>query len=391
MKIAITGIGAISSIGNDVSENFSALESGQTGISKVDNVQQLKKQFFAGEIKQSNAELAKLAGVSDSEIVSRTTLLGLIAAKEAFKNSDSSLRTGLISASSVGGMDLTEGFYKDVVTSGDFSKKEVLKCHDVGSGADYIAKALGIKGYITSISTACSSSANAVMLGARMILSGQLDQVLVGGMDALSAFTISGFDSLMIYDAQRVKPFDKDRAGVNLGEGAGFVLLEGENALKVSENKPLAHLKGWANANDSFHQTASSPEGSGAQKAIKEALNKSGLNLEDISFVNAHGTGTGNNDLSESKALSAVFGSVPPFGSVKGFTGHTLAACGTLELIYSIGMLQKQQVIPNLNFVNPIEETGLVPVKELTKMPIKNILSNSFGFGGNNTSLIVGI
>lgn len=391
MKIAITGIGAISSIGNNVSENFDALKSEKSGISVVENVEQLKKTYFGGEIKQSNAELAELAGVSEFENISRTTLLGLIAAKEAFKASNSTLKTGLISASSVGGMDLSEGFYKDVVKNGDFSKKEVLKSHDIGAGADFIAKALGIKGYITSISTACSSSANAVMLGARMILSGQLDQVLVGGMDALSAFTMNGFDSLMIYDAEQVKPFDQNRAGVNLGEGAGFVLLEGEKALATSKNKPLAYVKGWANANDAYHQTASSPEGSGAQKAIKEALNKSGLQPEDISFVNAHGTGTGNNDLSESNALSAVFSDVPPFASIKGYTGHTLAACGTLELVYSVGMLQNQLVIPNVNFKTPIEETGLVPVQELTIMPISNILSNSFGFGGNNTSLIVGV
>ena len=229
------------------------------------------------------------------------------------------------------------------------------------------------------------------MLGARLILQGTLDRVLVGGSDALSGFTTDGFRSLMIYDDQWCRPFDESRAGLNLGEGAGFLLLEGEKSLELTGNKPICDVSGWANAADAYHQTASSPDGKGATLAIESAIRRAGIGSDQISYVNAHGTGTKNNDHSESVALRNVFGDrIPPFSSTKAFTGHTLAAAGAIEAVFSVLAIQHNLIFPNLNYRTPIAETGLVPATRLeTGVEVDAVLSNSFGFGGNNSSLVL--
>jgi 3-oxoacyl-[acyl-carrier-protein] synthase-1 len=286
-------------------------------------------------------------------------------------------------------MDKSENFYADYLSknSPDYS---ALKYHDSGNTTERIAMELGISGYINTLSTACSSSANAIMLGARMLLNGKLDRILVGGTDALTKFTINGFRSLMIYDDQWCRPFDESRSGLNLGEGAGFLLLENEKSISFSGNQTMCYVNGWANAADAYHQTASSPDGMGATLAIQNAIKKSGRNLLEIAYVNAHGTGTKNNDLSESVALKNVFGeNIPAFSSTKPFTGHTLAAAGAIEAVFSILAIRNDLIFPNLNYKTAIEETGLEPVTELlTDRSVNTVLSNSFGFGGNNSSLV---
>ena len=262
--------------------------------------------------------------------------------------------------------------------------------HDNGRTTERIAIELGISGYIGTISTACSSGANAIMQGARLIEANKLDRVIVGGSDPLALFNIKGFSSLNIYDQDICKPFDESRKGLNLGEGAGFLVLESEQSIIITRNRPLCILTGWDNAADAFHQTASSPNGKGAYLAMMNALNKANLTSEKIDYINAHGTGTGNNDLSESIALQNVFGkNIPPFSSTKGFTGHTLAAAGAIEAVYCVQSIQSKAIFPNINFSTPMKETGLVPETNYrSEVPIENVLSNSFGFGGNCTCLI---
>ncbi len=382
-------MGIVSAIGLTVEENLASLLAGTSGIGHCGTLEGYEG-YLVGEVKQSNEALtAHLA--QSTRILSRTSLLGIAAAKQAWGNSPASkeLRTGLISATSVGGMDLTEKFYKSYLKgqSPDFS---ILSRHDSGNTTEEIAKEIGINGYVNTLSTACSSGANAIMLGARLIEQGKLDRVLVGGSDPLTSFTINGFKSLMIYDEQWCRPFDESRAGLNLGEGAAFLLLESEKSRQVSGNTALCQLKGWANAADAYHQTASSPDGKGATMAIQNALKKSGLNKNQIAYINAHGTGTKNNDLSESTALTNIFGTeVPPFSSTKSFTGHTLAAAGAIEAVYAVLAIQHGLLFPNLNFQNTIAETSLIPILKLTSNHrIGAVLSNSFGFGGNNSTLV---
>lgn len=389
MSVRITGIGIVSAIGLSVEENLSALLESRSGIGPV-RILDEGKNLLVGEVKLSNEALIGQLGLKMKN-VSRTSLLGLKAAREAWGNNlhTPELRTGIVSATSVGGMDQSEVFYKDYLSENnpDF---ELLKTHDSGSTTERIAAELGISGYINTLSTACSSGANAIMLGARLLLQGKLDRVLVGGSDALTRFTIDGFRSLMIYDDAWCRPFDESRNGLNLGEGAAFLLLENEKSVQISGNETVCYVNGWANAADAYHQTASSPEGTGATLAIRHAIEKSGISISDISYINAHGTGTKNNDLSESVALKNVFGDhIPPFSSTKSFTGHTLAAAGAIEAVFSILAIRHNLAYPNLNYKTEIAETGLVPVTSLQSgTEINAVLSNSFGFGGNNSSLV---
>ena len=388
MGVRITGMGIVSAIGLSVAENLLSLRETRSGIAPMKFLAQ-GNNLLTGEVKISNEDLISRHHLKSSNI-SRTSLLGLAAAKEAWGNNKhiNQLRTGIISATSVGGMDRSENFYRDYIVKNnpDF---RVLSCHDSGNTTERIAAELGISGYINTLSTACSSGANAIMLGARMLLQGKLDRVLVGGADALTQFTINGFRSLMIYDDQWCRPFDDSRSGLNLGEGAAFLLLENEKSLSFSGNETLSYINGWANAADAYHQTASSPDGKGATLAIQQAIRKAEISLSDISYINAHGTGTKNNDLSESVALKNVFGAdIPAFSSTKPYTGHTLAAAGAIEAVFSVLSIQHGLIYPNLNFQKAIVEEGLIPAKRLQNTPVQAVLSNSFGFGGNNSSLV---
>ncbi len=391
-QVAITGVGIISSIGNTVEENFNALINAKSGISTIENIRtRLEDSIKVGEIKSTNEELVTALGLPETNNYSRTAMLGVIAAKEAAKNakikSISDAKTGLVSATSVGGMDMTERYYYDYLTDEKVSK--YIEGHHAGDATHKIAEELGITDFVTTISTACSSSANAIMLGARLIKSGQLDRVIVGGADCLSKFTINGFNTLMILSDTDSTPFDENRKGLNLGEAAAFLVLESKEIVKRDNKEVLAYVSGYGNANDAHHQTASSENGDGATLAMQKAFKVSGLKPEEIDYVNAHGTATPNNDLSESKALKRIFGDkIPDLSSTKAFTGHTLAAAGAVEAIFSVLAIQNGVIFPNLNFKTPISETGIVPITEVKHKPIKNVLSNSFGFGGNCSTVI---
>jgi 3-oxoacyl-[acyl-carrier-protein] synthase-1 len=388
MKVTITGIGIISAIGFNVHENFQSLKSKTSGIKENTNFFK-KEKLLLGQVQKTNDELEQQLGVSKP--ISRTSLLGLVAAKEAWAENkpNNLIRTGIISSTSVGGMDKSEYYYNNKL-KGEQADISLIVTHDNGNTTEKIASALGISGYVNTLSTACSSAANAIMLGARLIQQNKLDRVLVGGTDSLTSFTIEGFKSLMIYDDEWVKPFDQNRKGLNLGEGAGFLVLENEKSIQLTKNKALAELVGWSNAADAYHQTASSPDGKGATLAIQQALDQAKLKPEDVSYINAHGTGTPNNDLSESVALKNIFkAKIPPFSSTKAYTGHTLAASGAIEAVFSVLALQHNVIFPNLNYATPIIETQLEPeIEWTTNKQVNVVLSNSFGFGGNNSTLI---
>lgn len=393
-RIYITGLGIISAIGNNVAESLDALNNKRTGVHKLRHLRTRHQDTVpVGEIDLSDAQLIELCGLPADFKTTRTALLGLIAAREAATqaklSTEDGLRTGIISATSVGGMGITENLWLDYLNpekTGDWLK--YIETHECGDSTEFIADELGFKDYVSTISTACSSSANSIMYGARLIKHGLLDRVIVGGTDALSRFTINGFMTLMILDSQHCKPFDAERKGLNLGEGAGFLVIESEQAAK--NKKILAELTGYGNANDAYHQTASSPEGAGAYLAMEKAFKVSGLKPADIDYINAHGTGTAINDLSEGTALERMFDKkIPPISSTKPFTGHTLAACGGIEAVFAVLAIQNNIVFPSLNYVNPMPELSFAPTTELQKdKVIDHVLSNSFGFGGNTSALI---
>jgi len=390
--IFIAGKGVISAIGNNVAENFASLINLQTGVSKITILPtRYAETLPAAEVKLTNEELAQLYGLSSNE--PRTALLSLIAAKEAVADANipdfKKWRTGFISANTVGAMDKTETIFKCYMEDSNTDKLVEEDPYDAGYVTEIVANQLGIKDHITTISTACSSSANAMAYGARLIKSNQLDIVVAGGCDAMSRFTLNGFNSLMILDNMPCTPYDENRKGLNLGEGAGYVVLVSERVAATLVKKPTTVLSGYANANDAFHQTASSPEGKGNFMAMQSAREMSGLTTKDIDYINMHGTGTPNNDLSEGVAVQRIFGEVPKVSSTKPYTGHTLGACAGIEAVYSILSIENGIIFPNLRFQTKMKELDFTPVTELLgNVEVNHVMSNSFGFGGNCSSVI---
>jgi 3-oxoacyl-[acyl-carrier-protein] synthase II len=392
-RIVITGMGICSCIGDNVQETFTHLSQGKSGLSTIELLDTLHQDHIrVGEVKHTNEALTNILDIPKENSYSRTSLLGILALREAIKSAsldgESLHSLGLIMASSVGGMDMTERYFYDYATN--IPARRYITSHNIGEITQQMASYFGIKGFVTSLSTACSSSANAIITAANLIRTGRARTLAVGGADALSKFTINGFNALMILSDKEATPFDEHRKGLNLGEAGAFLILEAESEALKHGRKILAQLSGWGNANDAYHQTASSEDGEGAFLAIEKALHCSGLSPKDIDYINAHGTATVNNDLSESRALIRIFSEeqMPDLSSTKPFTGHTLAVASAVEAIISILSIEKEMIFPNLNFQTPMKEVNIKPVTVLKQKPIQHVLSNSFGFGGNCSALI---
>ncbi|NLN61076.1 MAG: beta-ketoacyl-[acyl-carrier-protein] synthase family protein [Deltaproteobacteria bacterium] len=395
-RVFITGYGVITAIGNDVKENFASLRDREHGFRRLEFLDTLHREdIYCCEVKESDAALCRRAGVPDNAAYTRTTLLGLIAVKEAIASAGLSREevseSGLISATTAGGIRELETHFQELqshATTGDFLA--FLDTVDPGQHTERLAEALNIKQYLATVSTACSSAANSLIFGARLIRNGLADRMICGGAESLSKVTINGFNALMILDRGHCKPFDRNRCGLNLGEGAAYIVLEAEEIVLRSGRKAIAELNGYANVNEAFHQTASSPEGAGALKAMRKCLDMAGIPPSAVDYINAHGTGTENNDLSEGLAMQTLFANgTPPFSSTKPYTGHTTSAAGSVEAAFCLIAFEQDVIYPNLNFNLPIQELGIRPVTELkTKANLKTILSNSLGFGGSATSLL---
>lgn len=400
-NVVITGSGIVSAIGNNKQQCYASLVEGRGGIAPVRYLHTTHTEYPVGEVKMSNGEMAELLGLKSGEGYSRTELMGIIALKEALEEAQlKDVRAAFVSGTTVGGMDMTEQSYPDNLTP------ELLDRHDCGASTNRIADYFGVFNFTSTISTACSSATNAIIFGARLIQSGMRDVVVVGGSESLTRFHLNGFKSLMILDEEVCKPFDVARKGLNLGEGAAYLVLESEAFARRRGAKILARYEGGGNACDAFHQTASSPDGEGAFLAMREALHEAGLMPEEIQYVNAHGTGTPNNDASESAALRRVFGdALPAVSSTKGFTGHTTSASGSIESVFCLLALQHRFIPQNLNW-QTCDEECIVPAhgvladdasgsKEKSEghddSPVLNhVMCNGFGFGGNDSTVILG-
>lgn len=384
--ISITGTGIICSIGNDAAEVLGSLQRGETGIRNMQYLESLHSDLPVGEVQLSNEQMKGMLGIDDPSPVSRTALMGAIAIRQALDQAGledlSGKRVALISGTTVGGMDLTEKYFERMKT--DDSLLYLPQSNECGKSTEEMAALAGLKDIqICTISTACSSALNSMIVGAEMLKRDEVDVVIAGGSEALSRFHLNGFNTLMILDKEQCRPFDDTRAGLNLGEGAAFLILEKDS------DKSLAYVAGYGNRCDAFHQTASSENGEGAYLAMKEALEMACLTPGDISYVNAHGTGTPNNDFSESQSLKRIFGeNMPEVSSTKSFTGHTTSASGSIEAVICILAMQNGFTPANLGWKNPSE--GLViPTLGKTGVRLDNVICNSFGFGGNDSSLIL--
>lgn len=398
-RLVITGAGVVSAIGVGKEQTLKSLLEHKSGVDLVRYLQTEHKECMVGEVKLTNREMMQMLGLSNQNEVIRTSLLGMLALREALDEAgltEQDIReTAFINGTTVGGMDQSEQFYLDYlkdVVSGE-TPVEYIQTHDCGSSTDLIADYAGHFAMTTSISTACSSAANAFVLGARMIESGEFERVVVGGSECLSKFHLNGFNSLMILDQQPCRPFDATRAGLNLGEGAAFLVLETEASAVRRGASVLGVLEGFGNACDAFHQTASSADGEGAFRAMQQAIDKAGLLPSDIDYVNCHGTGTPNNDPSEIAAMRRIFGAtLPSFSSTKGFTGHTTSASGSIEAVFCLLAMKHHFMPVSLNWKQPIEP-DVIPVDAVQSeknVELHHVLCNAFGFGGNDSALVFG-
>jgi len=388
----IVNTGIITAIGNDTAACLDALLHSRTGVGKAEYLKtHWSEELPVAEVKASNEALAAIAGVDTKW--PRTAILSAIAVKEAMQpvaDKLHGLKLGFFSATTVGGMDLTENVYKEFKEDSSKVDFDNIKNHECGAITELVANHFGINDFVTTISTACSSSANSIMMAAQMIGNGMLDVAIAGGADSLSRFTLNGFNTLMILDKQPCQPFDNNRRGLNLGEGAGYLLLMSEKAMQQCGTTADCKVSGYANANDAYHQTASSPDGTGNKLAMGNALKVANLQPADINYINLHGTGTANNDSSEGKAIEVLFdGKVPAASSTKAYTGHTLGAAAGVEAVFSVLSIRHGVVYPNLRWETQMEDVSFKPATELQQgVAINHVLSNSFGFGGNCSSLV---
>lgn len=391
--IYVTGAGIISAIGMGKQATMEAIRNQYSGVAPIRYLKTSHTEFPVGEVKFSNDEMREILNFSPETVTIRSSLLGILAADEAIRQAKlthkDSLRIAFVSGITVGGMDQAELMYRDFLAND--TKNNYLELNDCGSCTEQIADYFGLFEKVSTIVTACSSSANAIMMGADLIREGRADVVVAGGTECLSRYHVNGFNTLMILDKELCKPFDRDRAGINLGEGAGYLVLESAEMAEKRGVSPIGKISGYYNACDAYHQTASSPNGEGAYLAMKGAVESSGLKPEDIDYINAHGTGTPNNDLTEGIAVMRLFGEkVPPLASLKSYTGHTTSAAGSLEAVISLLALEQNFMPVNMNFRHKIEEHHFMPVTDPTPVrPLRHILSNSFGFGGNNSAVVI--
>lgn len=395
MNIAITGLGIICAIGNNSQQVLDSLVNKQTGVGMMKNLQSCHTELPVGEVKLSEDELKTLLGLPVESLYSRTTLLGAVAVKQAMADAGLSAdmlagkKVVLISGTTVGGMDVTERILVDMrdalqTPNKQSSPVDYVKRHDCGSTTDEIAQICGLDCEVCTISTACSSAINSIIVGCEMLRSGEADIIIAGGSEALSKFHLNGFNTLHILDTEVCRPFDATRVGLNLGEGAAFVVLQKD---KVDGK---AYIGGYGNKCDAFHQTASSDDGEGAYLAMREALESSGIDKSQIDYINAHGTGTPNNDPSESVALKRIFGDdMPLVSSTKGFTGHTTSASGSIETVICVLAMQNNFVPVSYGF-SLVDEACIHPFEGDDKQHrMDYVICNSFGFGGNDSSLLL--
>jgi len=296
-------------------------------------------------------------------------------------------RIGVFVGTSTSGILQTELAYRrrDPATGALPADFDYRHTHNIFSGADFVRRALDLTGPALAISTACSSSAKTFATAHRYIQTGLCDAAVVGGVDSLCLTTLYGFNSLALLSPQPCRPWDADRNGLSVGEAAAFVLLE--------RDRPEAgaiSLLGYGESSDAYHMSTAHPDGVGAVLAMERALTSAGLAPEQVDYVNLHGTATPSNDAAEDRAMLRVFGPRTPCSSTKGWTGHTLGAAGAVEAVLACLALEHGLLPASLNTERPDPALGAAVLRTTRRQPVRVVLSNSFGFGGANCSLIFG-
>ena len=401
-RVVITGLGTINAIANNVADFALALQAGTCGIKKLELFDTTEfrsqtggqiKNFIARDYIPVNFPLKRM---SRADMISFAATLealrdaGLYPLPDALKD-----EMGVAIGGGSGGLLEAESFYMELLKKGAakarFSRLSTIYC---ASSADRIASGLGLSGPKTTFMTACSAGATALGYARDLIVSGQASMMLAGGVEPMCRITYAAFNALKSVDPDICRPFDKNRAGLSLGEAAAIMVLEPLEAAIERGARIYGEILGYGVTCDSFHMTAPDEKASGAVRSMRAALKDSGLAIDDIDYINAHGTATPVNDATETKAIKEVFGKrayLVPVSSTKSMHAHTLGAAGALEGVVSMLALLHGFIPPTINYQDSDPECDLDYITTGSrKANLRTVLSNSFAFGGNNTTVIFG-
>lgn len=370
VRTFITGIGMITPVGTGYHEIHDFIRTGNPAIRPL-RLFHSETILPTGEVNQSFPD----------DDIPRTHRLAMIAATDAMKTNPGTV-DAIVVATSTGGMSVTEELLRK-----NERDPEKYRYHAAGSVADYLAGQLRCVGPVITISTACSSGTAALKIALELIRSGRAGKVLAVGSDALCRFTYFGFHSLQLIDPDGSRPFDLNRKGMTVSEGAAALILEAGESIPETA---CAEITGAGLSCDAYHPTAPHPEGEGAVNAMLKALEDASLSPSDINYINLHGTGTVDNDLSEAKAVNRIFTEEkPPMSSIKGALGHPLAAAGLIEAVICAISIQQNLIPANTGCTIPDPKLNLQPTLNPIEQTLDTVLSNSFGFGGNNASVVI--
>lgn len=402
-RVAITGVAVSCALGDGTEQAWKAIRDGESGISLTRrlDVSTLTCKYSGemgdvpapGRTARQGELWRRPRGRLD-----RATRLVLNAAREVFASSElpddayDSYRVGVALGTSVGGLDEGERFHWQLLGGGvEATRRDHLLVYPLYTSADALSVAFGLKGPKVVISNACAAGGNSIGYASDLIRWGRADAMLAGGVDVLDILSLAGFDSLKALDSEPCAPYSRS-TGLNIGEGAALLLLEAETAALRRGAPILGYVRGYALTSDAHHATAPDPAGNGALRAMRRALERSGLRPDDVGYINGHGTGTPANDSSEPKAVDALFAGTtpPPMSSTKSQIGHTLGAAGAIEAAVSVMALRDGVLPPTINVADPSALTRDIVPNVARPATVDTVVSNSFAFGGNNCALVLG-
>jgi len=389
-RVAVVAAGAISPLGFGLNETLASLRANKDCVSPVTRFDVEKCRCkTAGQISDDSL-LSKQRNGRKTERLHRATRMIMAVFEELFGQDPEFKPEVSVIGTTSGGMSFGEDYYRAL------HRHRGLR-HSPGWIANYPPQkpvidaqdAFGISAACQIIANACASGTNAIGHAFECVRSGKYQRVLTGGYDALSELVFIGFDSLQAATPEKCRPFDRDRSGMVLGEGAAFFALENLESARARDARVLGEIIGYGISTDNHHLTQPDPSGSGPRRAMERALQNAGCSADEIDYINAHGTATTFNDAAEGKAIAELFGGVP-MSSTKSMMGHSLGAAGAIEAAVCLLALQAQFLPPNINFRNPDQDLDLnIVPNESREAKIDIALSNSFGFGGTNASILI--
>lgn len=396
VRIAVTGVGIVCSIGRDRAEVWQAICDSRDGIGRLTRFG--NETFPTDLAAEVQCDLRQEAGFTRRQLkrLSRTDLLAVAAARQALEQADRGAApiprqaTLVSSGSSTGGLLEGENYYFRRTLHGRLRTPVSSVLQQPTSGpTDAVARLMDLGGGVVSNATACASAGAAIGLAADYLRGGYVDAALAGGSDALCRLTYSGFNVLQAVDPRPCVPFDTSRQGITLGEGAAYVMLERWDDAVARGAEMLGEFCGYGASCDAYHPTAPAEDGSGAAAAMRGALLAARADRATVHYVNAHGTGTLLNDSAESRAILDVLGPHVPTSSTKSYFGHTLGASGALEAVITILAVANRLAPPTLRLDNAAADCGLDHIAHTPRpLEMQSALSNTFGFGGSNVSLL---